>query len=323
MARQRLGVVLLVPQPLATQIDGVRRALGDGALGRIAAHLTLVPPINVHDRDLSSVFATLRAAAAATPPLHLQLGPVATFAPVNPVAYLRVGGEPDHVKALMALREAVGSAALNRPDHHEFVPHVTVADDLSSTRLEAAAVALAAFSADVSFDRVHVLAEQPGRIWVPIADAPLGERAGVAGRGTMPLEMAVSGRPDLEAASLLAVDSEPVGTPFAITVRSEGSVVAAAWGWTAGGRLEVADLVVAATHRGQGIGRHVVAAVEALASRRDCARAGIAAPNAGAPASLLRGCGWKLVAEETPASTSRPRWERAIAVADDRDPSPS
>ena len=27
---------------------------------------------------------------------------------------------------------------------------------------------------EVTFERVHVLAEQPGRIWVPVADAALG-----------------------------------------------------------------------------------------------------------------------------------------------------
>ena len=94
MARQRLGVVLLVPQPLATQIDGLRRALGDGALGRIAPHITLVPPVNVAERDLPKAFSVVRPAAAAWPPSPCALGPVATFAPVNPVAYLRSAATP-------------------------------------------------------------------------------------------------------------------------------------------------------------------------------------------------------------------------------------
>ncbi|MEQ1785836.1 MAG: 2'-5' RNA ligase family protein, partial [Acidimicrobiales bacterium] len=93
MARQRLGVVLLVPQPIATQVDGLRLALGDGARVRIAPHITLVPPVNVAERDLPKAFSIVRAAASAVAPLALRLGPVATFAPVNPVAYLRVKGE--------------------------------------------------------------------------------------------------------------------------------------------------------------------------------------------------------------------------------------
>ena len=64
MARQRLGVVLLVPQPLATEIDGVRRALGDDARERIPPHITLVPPVNVAERDLPRAFTLVRTAAS-------------------------------------------------------------------------------------------------------------------------------------------------------------------------------------------------------------------------------------------------------------------
>src|SRR3546814_12692199 len=93
MARQRLGVVLLVPQPLATEVDGVRRALGDGALARIAPHITLVPPVNVAERDLPEALAIVRRAAGASRPLHLTLGPVLTFAPANPVPSPHAGGD--------------------------------------------------------------------------------------------------------------------------------------------------------------------------------------------------------------------------------------
>lgn len=316
MARQRLGVVLLVPQPLATQIDGVRRALGDGALGRLPPHITLVPPVNVAERDLPSAFAVVRRAAAATEHLHLRLGPVTTFQPVNPVAYLAVGGEQAQLDALAALRDACLAGPLHREQEHEFVPHVTVADELAVPRLDAAPAVLADFAADASFDRVHVLAEQPGRIWVPIADMALGAAPAVVARGSLPLEISVSGRPDVEAAALLAVDSEAQGLPFAITARRDGSIVAAAWGWTAGGWLELADLVVAAGHRGEGIGRHVVAAVEDLGRRRSCTRAGAAAPGGGPAAALLEASGWVRVASpETPVGEPR-HWERVLSAMD-------
>jgi 2'-5' RNA ligase len=319
MARQRLGVVLLVPQPVATQVDGLRRALGSGALGRIDPHVTLVPPINVAERDLPAALATVRRAAAASRPLALRLGPVATFAPVNPVAYLAVGGGPDDdLDALQGLRRAVCTGVLDRPDPHDFVPHVTVADDLATGRIEAAVRALADFSAEVSIDRVHVLAEQPGRVWVPIADAPLGGAGGVVGRGSLPLEITVSGRPDVEAAALLAVDQEAPGLPFAVTARRDGTVVAAGWGWTALHRLELADLVVASQHRGEGVGRHVLAAVEGLAARRGCTHAGTAAPRTGAAAALLRAAGWSPVGDpaEPTATAASARWERSLRSTD-------
>jgi 2'-5' RNA ligase len=174
VARHRLGIVLLVPEPWATEVDGIRRALGDDALGRIPSHLTLVPPVNVRDDALAEAFDLVHATAAACPPLDLRLGPVATFAPVNPVAYLAVDGPPTTLAHLVALRDALHAGPLDRPSDHAFVPHVTVAGELAPDRLEAGVLALADYAAEVGFERVHVLAEQPGRIWVPVADAPLG-----------------------------------------------------------------------------------------------------------------------------------------------------
>lgn len=317
MARQRLGVVLVVPQPLATQVDGLRRALADDALGRVAPHVTLVSPVNVAERDLPAAFGVVRRAAADTPPLALRLGPVATFQPVNPTAYLEVGGDAERMASLVRLRERCHAEPLERQQVHDYVPHVTVAIEQAPGRLDAAVAALADFTAEVIFDRVHVLAEQPGRTWVPIAEMALGEGPRPVGRGSLPLDVAVTGRLDVEAASLLAVDQEAPGSPFAVTARRDGSVVAAAWGWTAGGRLEVADLLVAAAHRGEGIGRHVVAAVEDLGRRRACTRAGCAAPATGAAASLLRGCGWSIVPAPDAPSTEHRRWERPLASPQD------
>lgn len=313
MARQRLGVVLLVPQPLATQIDGLRRALGDGALARIPAHLTLVPPVNVAERDLPSAFAVVRAAAAGSSVLSLRLGPVTTFQPVNPVAYLAVDGKATSMEDLSTLREACLTGPLTRPQDHDFVPHVTIADEQAPARLDAAVTALADFSAEVTFDRVHVLAEQPGRVWVPIAEMALGEGPRPVGRGSLPLDLSVTGRLDVEAAALLAIDHEPAGRPFAVTARRDGAVVAAAWGWSAGGRLEVADLVVAAVHRGQGIGRHLVQSVEDVGRARSCTRAGTAAPSTGAAAALLSSCGWTIVPAPDAPVTEHRRWERPLA----------
>jgi len=312
MARQRLGVVLLVPQPWATEIDGVRRALGDGARERIPPHITLVPPINVPDRDLPRAFRVVRTAASTIAPLTLRLGPVATFAPVNPVAYLEVAGEPSVLEALGRLRASCLQGPLERPFEHDFIPHITVAEQLAQERLDEVVGLLADWVAETTIDRVHVLAELPGRVWKPVADAPLGERPATVGRGSLPLDLTVSGRPDLEAAALLSFEEGTVGVPFAVTARRDDEVVAAAWGWSARGALEVADLVVASEHRGQGIGRHVLAAVVALARRRECDLVGATAQRAGAGAALLAASGFRVL--DTAAEGPR-RWELVLAPA--------
>ena len=63
-ARRRLGVVLLLDAPVADEVDGLRKALGDTSFGRIPAHLTLVPPVNVHRDGSTAALARLRAAAS-------------------------------------------------------------------------------------------------------------------------------------------------------------------------------------------------------------------------------------------------------------------
>jgi 2'-5' RNA ligase len=169
MSRRRLGVALLVPPPVATEVDGLRRALGDGALGRIPAHLTLVPPVNVADGRMAEAVDVLRAAAKVTRPLNLRLGPAATFDPVNPVVYLAVAGDVDGVHAL---RDRIFVPPLARVLTHPFVPHVTVADDMDPARIPAAVAALADYVADVRIDAVHLLEQGRGRVWAPIAEMP-------------------------------------------------------------------------------------------------------------------------------------------------------
>src|SRR3954451_4649061 len=92
MPRVRLASALLVPEPYATEIDGLRRAMGE-SLERVPPHITLVPPVNVRDEDLGEVFASLRrSCAAVAESFTVTIGPAVTFHPVNPVVYLDVTG---------------------------------------------------------------------------------------------------------------------------------------------------------------------------------------------------------------------------------------
>ncbi len=173
MSRRRFGVALLVPQPVATEVDGLRRALGDGARARIPAHVTLVPPVNVRPDRVTAAVELLRTAAASTPPLDLRIGPAATFHPVTPVVYLTVAGD---LAGVEALRERVFRPPLERPLTHPFVPHVTVADEVDAVRIPAAVAALADFVVDVRIESVHLLEEGRGRVWRPIAEAAFTRR---------------------------------------------------------------------------------------------------------------------------------------------------
>jgi 2'-5' RNA ligase len=188
--RRRLGVALVLDPPVADEVDGLRRSLGDPALGRIPPHLTLVPPVNVRGDDFDAALGRLRAAAAVVGgPLVLTMGRPATFWPANPVIYLSVGGD---LEGLRRLRDAVFVAPLERPLSWPWVPHVTLADSATEERIGAALVALSSYSAVATIDRVVMLEEGPGRIWAPVADVALG-RAFRIGTGGLALDL-VPGR---------------------------------------------------------------------------------------------------------------------------------
>jgi 2'-5' RNA ligase len=267
--RHRLGVALLLDPPGSLEVDGLRRALGDTALGAVPAHVTLVPPVNVRAEDLGLAFQVLRRAASdQSGPIAVELGPVTTFMPASPVVYLAVGG-PD-LDRLARLRQAVVAGPMLRPDHWPWVPHVTLTDDAPSDRIEAALAALFSYRAATVFDRVVLLEEREHR-WQPLADACLG-RAAVVGRGGLELEI-VEGRvlgPDVmaiadgeEAAFLAALDTVPAPSSIVLTGRRLGEAVGVATAWQdgeVGGTVEVYVLVKENSRR-QGVGRALLRAL--------------------------------------------------------------
>jgi len=300
MPKRRFGVALLIPWPIAVEIDALRRATGDGALGRIPSHLTLVPPVNVREDAVADALAVLRAAAAATRPFTVVLGPPATFLPDSPTLHLPVSGPG--LDAVGELRDRIFTPPLERPLTWPFVPHVTLADEMEPARIGAAIDALAGYRAAVRFDRVHLLEEGKGRVWAPIADASFAAPA-VVGRGGVELELTTSAQPDPEIEAfakkewdhyrveVLGPDA-PDEEPFTIVARRGGNIAGLAAGWTHGGVAYVRDLIVAADQRGQGIGSKLLAAFESLAAERGCPRLALRAYRESPAYRFYRERGW-------------------------------
>ena len=262
MPKVRVGVVLLVPPPADAEINALRRALGDPALGRIAPHLTLVPPVNVNNERLEEALGLVRTAAAATPALRLTLGPARTFLPANPVLFLGVGGDVEQVGEL---RGRLFRAPLERSVGHEFVPHVTLADGIDADVVTAGLVALAAYEATITVARVHVLQQGDDRVWLPLADAPLA-RPAVVGRGGIAVELTVSAQLEPGAGTSLVH-----AVPFAVTARLGAQVAGVATGRVDAGICHLHELAVHASECHQGVGARLLAAVESLAAEHDCA----------------------------------------------------
>jgi len=162
------------------------------------------------------------------------------------------------------LRAAVLAGPLARRPEWPFVPHVTILPEASPERLEAGVAALTRFSASVAFRSVHVLRQGDDHSWRSVAELALGPPA-VIGRGGLPLELAVSADLDIQARRL-------ADGSFAVTARREDAVVGVAVGWVSGDVLRLERLVVSPAAQHQGIGSHLVAAVEQVAVREGCER---------------------------------------------------
>jgi 2'-5' RNA ligase/8-oxo-dGTP pyrophosphatase MutT (NUDIX family) len=168
--KRRLGVVVLLPEPVATHVQAWRRGLHEPTRARIAPHLTLVPPQAVADEQLPAAVALVDQAAAATAPALLSLHGAGTFLPDSPVTYLAVD---EGAAALAALEAALRADPLGRRTHR-FHPHVTVAQELPPAELEAAAADLAGFHAEFPLGQVTLLAQDADHAWRPLHRAVAG-----------------------------------------------------------------------------------------------------------------------------------------------------
>ena len=252
MARWRLAVAVLLPAPEADEVDGLRRALGDRQLGRVAPHITLVPPVNVRTDDVEEVLGLVRGAAASADALTVEIGPVQTFAPVSPVLYLAVRpAEP-----LEALRRVVRTGPLARPDAHPFVPHVTIDIEAPTARIDAAMRALGSYSRTVELTAVTLLREDghgEARRWNPIADADLGSPV-IVGRGGIELEITMG--TIVDPVALAAIDPDMAERhDLVLTARRDGRPVGIATATLHGSELVLTALTVAPEHRRLGVAR--------------------------------------------------------------------
>ncbi len=294
MPRRRLGVVLMVPEPVRHEIDGLRRALGAPGLERIAPHVTLAPPVNVAEADVPHGLELLRDAAEVTAPFEVELGPAATFHPVSPVVYLAVGGQ---TAAVHRLRDRAFSRPFGRRIDHAFVPHVTLVEDLAADRIGAALTALADYRTSVVFDGIHLLEQYRDdtgrRWWEPIADMAFRPRATVS-RGPLEIELVVGDllAPDVAAALLTLGTHRPDPPParsrgLVIAARRERAVVGVAAGWTMGPSSVLEVVAVAAHARGEGVGSHLVAHFEWVCAERGADEVRAIAPDEPAVLALL------------------------------------
>jgi 2'-5' RNA ligase/GNAT superfamily N-acetyltransferase len=273
--RHRLLVAALIGGAVATEIDGLRRALGSSQLGRIPPHVTLVPPTNVAFDALTSAEQVVRETAGDFEPLRLTLGPPATF-PDNPsVLFLPVQA----ADTLTVLKEALFRGPFAGRDRLEraFIPHVTLDSRREPFVDDRLLRELAGYTNVVELTSLALLEHDessPARSWTTLTSYDLAE-ASVVGRGGLEVHMRAGTTLSPSVRILLGTwylaASEPATTSATeyFALASVSSEVVAAATWTIDGDVVVLTRhVVAPSWRGAGVGTSLLSFAERLERAR-------------------------------------------------------
>jgi 2'-5' RNA ligase len=165
-----VGVAIPVPEPWAGELQQCRKAFGDPLAAAIPAHITLVPPTELHT-GLAAVEDHLVSVASMHKPFPLRLRGTATFRPVSPVVFVAV---TDGISSCELLAAAALSGPLAQELGFPYHPHVTVAHHLSEKQLDRAYDELADFDCMFTVDAFHLYIHGPDGVWRPDSTYRLG-----------------------------------------------------------------------------------------------------------------------------------------------------
>jgi 2'-5' RNA ligase len=262
-ARRRLFVALEITGKVAAEIDGLRRAIGSSSLGRIAPHLTLVPPVNVPESELAGALGLLRSVAYEAP-IPVSLGPAGSFSSRSPVLYLAVDDPSGRIARLQRRLDAAPLVAPKTRPNRPFSAHVTLSNRMDHREKSAATELFVNFKLETVLSALTLYEQQhdePRHPWYPLADVLLGTGT-PPGRGGRQLGFVVARTPGPDVTPNGDTRRVDGGEPLAVIGREDGEVVAEARGAIVGAQLEIESWGVEASRRGEGIGRALVLAIE-------------------------------------------------------------
>lgn len=172
-AARCVGIVIAVPEPMASELREARASFGDPMAAVIPAHITLVTTTETSDWD--ATLRHVRKVAAAQAPFRVTLQGTSSFRPVSPVVYLNVDRG---FEECIALHKEFQSGPLARDLAFPFHPHVTVAHDVSEQSMDEAVKRLDAYQASFTVDSVGLYEHDATGLWKLHEHVQLGTAAG-------------------------------------------------------------------------------------------------------------------------------------------------
>jgi 2'-5' RNA ligase len=164
--------VIYLPSELEQIIAPLRERF-DPDYEFISAHVTLVFPFETK-RPLTELTEVVASASLGMEPLKIGLASIGDFYPGSPIIYWQV---KECEKLHLLYRRLYGDLGLPLP-HKRFLPHVTVAREISLHRVMLVKDEIAPYLPEESFEAesIDLVSPVAGEQWVSVRTFPLGAR---------------------------------------------------------------------------------------------------------------------------------------------------
>lgn len=155
-----VGVVVAVPEPMATELRRWRASFGDPLADTVPAHITLITITEYTDWD--ATVEHVRNIARRQSAFRIRISGTGSFRPVSPVVYLNVTEGFDEC---VQLHEMLQSGPLERELPFAFHPHVTVAHDVEESSMNEAEESLGSYETDFLVETMGLYQHERSGIW--------------------------------------------------------------------------------------------------------------------------------------------------------------
>lgn len=121
----KYGIAIFPSKQLQDVANSLRKRY-DSHYALIPPHITLKESFNVEDADLNSVVTEIKKIASKTKPFSLNVYKYSSFNPVSNTIYMGVKENEE----LLSLQNQLNSGNLAQEEKYQFVPHITVGQDM-------------------------------------------------------------------------------------------------------------------------------------------------------------------------------------------------
>lgn len=166
------GIAIFPSKKLQDLANSLRKRY-DPRYSLIPPHVTVKEPFELAESDVSEVTEKIRDVAAGVSPFTLEVYKISSFHPTNNVIYMKVR----ETEELTRLHQELNTGILHREKTYPFVPHITVAQELSDAEHSdvLGRLKMEDVSHEETVDRIQLLYKLDNESWTVYETFHLGK----------------------------------------------------------------------------------------------------------------------------------------------------